>query len=578
MLNARLYRTSWIVAGVALLVALLTLEAPPASPESELPAGVDGVAALELARQLNGVAPERPPGSTADQRAARWVRARMEEVPSSGEVQTQEFVARTDSGRVTLQNLYLVVPGAGDGADRGGVLVVAPRDTPAGVRAGASGTALMLRAARLFATTAHSRPFLFVSTDGSTIGNAGMRWFLSRFSSFRIAAAVVLDDPGASIGNEVHLWSRGSDGAAALGLARIASDAAEPLTSDAEPSLGSQLLALAMPQSFGDQAPAVGAGIPAVTISNRRDSPLRAAPDPTPERMAQTGDALVRLLGAIDASTELPAPTRAIAIGGQELRPAVARVVLLLLALPVLAAAVDVFARMRRGHVPLAPGARALGGRIVPALAVVGVGYALVLGGLLPGTAAGAPPLPAAVPFDARSGLGLALAGAGAVVAWALMRRRGLGVEAPSEAAAALVVLAGLLVAAWIVRPFELVLVLPAAHAALLATAARRRAHVVALVFLALTPLLALVLTLAAQLDSNPLFASWYAFATSVAGARGPVGVILGPVLAACVWSIAALVVFRARKGLVVAAAPQRSSGASRRGRTRSPRPTADRW
>jgi hypothetical protein len=333
-----------------------------------------------------------------------------------------------------------------------------------------------------------------------------------------------------------------------------------------------------VPQTFGDQGPVVAEGISAVTISNRAESPLRAAPEATAERMTQTGNALMRLLGAVDTSLELPSPTRAIAFGGRDLRPAIARVILLLLALPVLVSAVDVVARMRRGHVPLAPGARALGGRIVPALVVVAAGYALVLAGLLPGTAAGAPPLPDDVPLDARAGLGLALVAAAAAVAWALMRRRGLGVSAPSEAAAALVVLAGLLVLAWIVRPYELVLVLPAAHAALLATAARHRAQVVALVLLAMTPLLALAIVLADHLDRNPLFASWYAYATSVAGARGPVGVVLGPVLAACVWSVAALVVFRARKGLVATGSRQPSRRGSRRDRTRAPRPASRRW
>ena len=65
-----------------------------------------------------------------------------------------------------------------------------------------------------------------------------------------------------------------------------------------------------------------------------------------------------------------------------------------------------------------------------------------------------------------------------------------------------------------------------------------------------------LVATVAAGLDSNPLFAGWYTFATSVSGVRGAVGFTLAALLSACLWALAALVVFRARKGLVVAGTP----------------------
>jgi hypothetical protein len=42
VLNLRLYRTCWLVAGVALVVALLTLQTPEAGPEASLPSTIDG--------------------------------------------------------------------------------------------------------------------------------------------------------------------------------------------------------------------------------------------------------------------------------------------------------------------------------------------------------------------------------------------------------------------------------------------------------------------------------------------------------------------------------------------------------
>ncbi len=552
MLNARLYRTSWIVAGVALIVALLTLEAPSATLEPKLPSAFDSASALRLSQQMAGVAPERPAGSEADSRAAEWVRARLAEIPRGGQVQTQEFVARTAAGRLTLRNLYLVVPGAGDGAGRGGILVVAPRDTPRGVRAGTSGTGVMIELATLMAKTSHRRPFLFVSTDGSTVGGAGMRWFLSRFSSFDIAGAVVLDDPATAVGDVITIWSLGTDGRSALDLARTAATTAAPARADPMPSFGQQLVNAAVPQTFGDQGPLVAAGIPAVTLSARSDSPLRRGPaDPTERRMQQVGDASFRLLAALDAAETIPGPTRAVTIGNKTLRGGIVRIALLLLAIPVLVASIDVLSRLRQGRIPVAPGFAALTVRVAPALAVVIVGYAMVLAGLLPGTAAGGLPQPQDVPLDATAGLGLALSGLAGVGALFAARRfiGRVGASPASEAAAALLLIALLLVVAWAVRPATLILALPVAHAALLATAASRRWAVAALAGIAILPLLILVASTAAILDRNPFFAAWYTFATSVSAVRGSVGVTLAALFAACFWALAVLVVFRARKG-----------------------------
>ena len=67
MLNARLYRTCWLVAGVALVVALLTLETPDPGPDPALPSAIDGQGTLLLGAELAGIAPERAAGSGPDQ-------------------------------------------------------------------------------------------------------------------------------------------------------------------------------------------------------------------------------------------------------------------------------------------------------------------------------------------------------------------------------------------------------------------------------------------------------------------------------------------------------------------------------
>jgi hypothetical protein len=90
---------------------------------------------------------------------------------------------------------------------------------------------------------------------------------------------------------------------------------------------------------------------------------------------------------------------------------------------------------------------------------------------------------------------------------------------------------------------------------------------VAALSGVALAPFAALAIATAGRLDSNPVFAVWYLAETSISGARGPWGVILGALIAACVWALGALVAFRIRKGGLAGEGP--------RGRVRRRRPRA---
>jgi hypothetical protein len=577
VLNARLYRTCWLVAGVALVVALLTLQTPDPGPEPALPSAVDGQLVLDLDRQLAGIAPERAPGTAPDLAAARWVQDQLSQVPgAAGRVQVQDLEARRDREAVRLQNVYLVVPGTGSGRPRAGIVVVAPRDTPAGVAAGTSSTAVLLRLAQASATTRHQRPHLFVSVDGSTIGNAGMRWFLERFSAVPLSAAIVLDAPGEATGDRVHLWDAGRTDRHALGLAAIAERSVERAGGRAElvRSVGGQLLRLGVPQTFGDQGAAIAAGLPAVTLSARAESPLREGREPTAERLELVANAANDLLGALDASATVPAADGSLLVADRVLRPTITRLALLLLALPVLVLALDAIMRSRRAGVPLGAGLRAVARRSLPLVAALMTAHLLVLAGLLPGTAAGSPPIPSAVPFDAGAGLAVALSLGAAALAWTAVRRRvrRRPTTPAAEGAAALAALAVLLLVMWVLSPYALILALPAAHAAVLATAARRGWHLPALALAGALPVLMLISQMGGLLDAGPVFAVWYLLETAATGARGATGLVLGVLLVACVWSLGALVAKRGVGGAGRRPRPRPGAGFTRPRLPRAPR------
>lgn len=577
MLNVRLYRTAWLVAGVALVVALLTLQSPDAGPQPLLPATIDGQGTLQLAKQLSSIAPERPAGSGPDLAAARFVQGQLAQVPGAAppggqksRVQVQDFQARRDGEPVDLQNVYLVVPGVADGRVPGGIVVVAPRDTPAGVSAGESSTAVLLRLARASGTTRHQRPHLFVSTDGSTIGNAGLRWFLKRFSAFPLSAVIVLDAPGEANGDRIHVWTAGRTGRQALGLGNIAERSVERVggRADGPPSFAGQLLRLAVPQTFGEQGAAIAAGLPAVTLSGRSESPLREGRPETAERLELVASAADDLLGALDAAPAVPAADGSLRFAGKFLRPTITRFALLLVMLPVLVLTLDIVARQRRAHVPLADGLRAVGLRVVPLGVALGVAHLLSLGDLLPQSAAGSPPLPANARFGALAGLAIILAAAAGYLGWRATRRaaRRIAASPTAEGTAALGVLAVLLLVLWLLSPYSLVLAVPAAHAALLATGARRPWHLPALAALAVLPVVALVFEMSGLLHSNAPFAVWYLIDTAASGSRGATGVLLAVLVIACIWSICVLVAEKAAKGGTVFGAPRG------RPRRRSPR------
>lgn len=573
MLNVRLYRTSWLVAGVALVVALLTLQAPDAGPEPLLPATIDGQGTLLLAKQFSSIAPERLPGSGPDLAAARFVQDQLAQVPGAADpgrqktrVQVQAFQARRDGEPVDLQNVYLVVPGVPDGRVPGAIVVVAPRDTPVGVAAGESSTAVLLRLARASATTRHQRPHLFVSTDGGTIGDAGLRWFLRRFSAFPLSAVVALDAPGEANGDRIHVWTAGRADRQSLGLGAIAERSVERVGGRPQgpPSFIGQLLRLAMPQTFGEQGAAIAAGLPAVTLSGRSESPLREGRPVTAERLELVANAADDLLGALDATPAIPTADGSLLFAGKFLRPTMARFALLLVLLPVLVLTLDIVARQRRARVPLGDGARAVALRVVPPAVALGVAHLLSLGGLLPRSAAGAPPLPADARFGALAGLALVLSVAAGWLGWRATRRaaRRIGASPAAEGTAALGVLAVLLLVLWAISPYSLVLAVPAAHAALLATGARRPWHLPALAAVALLPLLALVLQIAGILHANVPFTVWYLLDTAANGSRGAAGVVLAVLVVACVWSICALVAEKAAKGGLALAPRGRAPGA----------------
>jgi hypothetical protein len=562
MLNGRLYFQAWLVALVALLVAFLTLEPPEEPIRADQVATFNSSEATDAANDLAQVAPERTPGSPGAERAARWIEQRFRDLPDGGQrVATQSMVARAGGETTPLENVFFTLPASASTTSSRNIVIVAPRDAAAGVAGGTTSSAILVELARTAIRTAYRHTLIFLSVDGGTIGNAGTRWYLRSVDRKRIAGVIVLDAPGEGDGRTIHLWSTGA-GRQALGIRQLADQAVRSAGYQPSPlpPLRTQLLRLAVPETRGEQRAAIDLGVPAVTLANRDESTLPAGPAVIQrERIDAAGTAALSLINLLDARERANTPDAALAYAGKILRPAVGRLALLLLALPLLVMALDAAARARRGRIRVSSGLRAVAWRFAVPLAILLLAHLLGMWGIFRGPDIGRPPKVVDLHLDGQAVLGVILLALVAAVMWLWVRPRvvAIGANPSAEAAGALIWLALLTLVAWWVAPFSLVLILPAAHAALAATVVPRRWHIWALAGVALAVPIAIILMTAADIDRNPLFAVWYLCQTAVTGARGFAGPVLAVMVGVCVVSLSTLVVFRARKGLVAGRAPR---------------------
>ena len=491
-ISGRTYRGTWLLVAFPLLLAAFTVTRPAALPRPDLPAAFDTVGAEQLAIDLSTAAPDRAPGTAGATGAAQWFIDQLR--PYGFVVHRDRFEATVAGrGRMTFENLVAVVPGRSPST----ILVVAHRDNSGagtGANDNASGTAALIELARSYAspagastapstsrrvTPAHT--IAFVSTDGGALGGVGAEHFAAHSPLARDAAAVIDLDAIAGHG-PVRLELAGdrsqlpSTGLLATAAARILEQSGEH---PHRPSALRQLLDLAFPFSVYEQAPFLGRGISALTLTSGADRPPSEVGDTpgllhTPKsraRLTQIGRSAQQLLASLDQGLELAQGTTAyVWFGARVVRGWAIEIVLVAALLPFLAAAVDFFAFLRRRHVPLAPALRSLRTRIFFWLFVVLLFALFGLAGWWPHSSLRPPPLDAG-PGTEWPVLALVVLALLSTLGWFVARDRLLprrAVEREEELAghcAALLALALVALLVVATNAFALVFLLPSAHA-----------------------------------------------------------------------------------------------------------------
>jgi hypothetical protein len=492
--NGRLYRGTWLIVGLPLLVVAFSVARPQPLPAPVIPPTFDGQAAASLATDLSVSYPERFPGSVGALQAAAWYRDQL--APYGLPTRAEPFTAVVPGlGRLHLQNLVTRVPGRSDQT----IVVMAHRDddgTGPGANDNASGTAALIELARTYSvprepSTARLTPahtLLFVSTDGGAFGALGAAHFAAQAPERADVVAVIDLDaiagpgrPRLAIGGDTPRTASGT--LLETAAARIAKQVGR---GPARPSVLRQLIDLGFPYSLREQAPFISREIPAVTLTTGGDSPPPAAGD-TPgridvTRLGQLGRAAQDLLGTLDQGLEFAQGTSSyVYVGSRVIRGWAIELVLIAMLLPFFAAAVDLFARCRRRHIPIAPALRSYRSRLGFWLWLALLFELFGVVGLWPrGTARPLSPATHAARHWPIAGV-LLLTALG-LAGWLIARDRLLPrrVTRPEEEvaghAAALLSLGAVALLVVAANPFALLFVLPSLHAWLWLPNLRRRA------------------------------------------------------------------------------------------------------
>jgi hypothetical protein len=482
--NARLYRGTWLLVGVPLLIAAFSVRKaePLPSPQPALPPSFDRAGALGLARELSQLYPVRAPGTAGAVGAAHWLRSQL--APYGLRVVADRFTAGVPGrGTETLVNQVATVPGSSPDE----IAVMAHRDDGGGgpgANDNASGIAALIELARSYGTPVaapQARPvspvhtLVFVATDGGTFGALGARRFARTHRGHVLA---VIDLTALAGRGPPRLVLTGTE--PRLAGSRVVETAAERVLDQTgrRPQRSgalAQLIDLAFPFTLQEQGPLLAQGLPALTLTSGGERPPPAFSDQPdrldPVRLAQLGGAAQQLLRWLDSGAELAPGTSTYLYFGPRILPGWAIELILIAAFaPFLVAAVDLYARCRRRHIALGPALRSYRSRVGFWLWTAAIFLLFALAGVWP--AAPTVPLPPsaspATDWPVLGLLGLALLSG---VGWLVVRPRLLPtrpVAAADELAgtsAALLALAVLALLVVATNPFALLFLLPSLHA-----------------------------------------------------------------------------------------------------------------
>jgi hypothetical protein len=484
LVDLRIYRASLVVAVLALVVVMFSLQERPRPLSAPIaPDAFRGDAAWNEGKRLTDRFPERRPGSAGDAALGDLVESRFKALGL--ETSRDRFKAEWDGEDTSMSNVIGVLSANSDRQ----ILVVSHRD--AGGRPGASsamGTAALLELASALDGSSRRKTFVLVSTDGAAADSAGARRLADIYPDRdKLDAVLVLDDLAASESRHPFVvpWSTSSRrGSAQVLLTAEAALAREADVSAGSESAAGQFVRQAWPLTLREQGPLVARGMDAVSMTAHGELSPEPAADvldaTSPDRLGSFGRAAFAAALALDAAPAVDESPRRYILTGSHVIPGWAFTLLALgLVLPALVTALDAFARGRRRRLDMGGWTRWVLAGSIPFALTLAVTWVLELVDALPSTISEALS-PAAGPDFGEVGIALGALVATLVLGWLYLRPAVMGPAArklespgaPAEVALALLLSLEAL-ALCITNPFTALLLVPAAHLCLLAAVPR---------------------------------------------------------------------------------------------------------
>lgn len=553
VLDPRIYRAGFLPILFALVLVGFSLREPPRPLTASLaPDAFDGAAAFRQLDRLAAQAPLRRPGSPGDGLVAQRVEETLRR--NGFRVGVRRVAAETIDGERELRT----VVGERAGFSNRRILVIAHRDALGrGARAELSGTAALLELARVLGGRTLNRTLVLASTSGGTAGLAAAQRLAEEVGGSGsggagggpIDAVLVLGDMAGTRTDRPFVvpWSS-STALAPLVLRRTVESAvmSEVGLRPGGVRPGVQLARLAFPLTPGEQGPFDAHGIGAVLLSASGERAPAADAPVSPERLTAFGRAALRSVGALDDGGDLPGSEPYVTLERKVLPAWPVRLLAVALMLPVLLAAVDAFARVRRRRERVGRWLAWVATGTLPFLLAALLAIGLFRTGLI--EAPGGPVAGAASAPDAAALVGVAALW---LLAWLGLRRLLPRVIGPvgdpgagGAATAIVLLLCAVAIAVWIANPYASLVVIPALHLWLLAMAPEthlRRPAALALWAAGLLPALLVAYACARQLGLDPLGLAWMLLVLVAGGGISPLAVLAWSVALGC--TTAALVV-----------------------------------
>ena len=479
-ISGRLYRATWVLVALPLLVTAFTVSRPEPLPAATLPPSFDTASARQLTVDFATDNPIRRPGTLGARDATDWVSERL--AAYNLDIVKQTFDADIPGlGRVQLTNLIARPPTVpGQVRSSGEIVVVAHRDnlgTAPGANDNGSGTAALIELARNLSTVSLSHTVVFVSTDGGAFGNVGAAHLAGDPRFARNVLAVVNLNALAGLGPaRIELGGDAPRSPAAVLLATAeVSVAAQTGVRPAKPAPLDQLLDLGFPFNLYDHSPFLADHVSALTLTSAGDHPPEPGMDTVDaidtEKLGVLGRSAQALITSLDGAAEVARGTDSyLAVGGRLIRGFAIQFVLLVALLPVAVTTIDFTARLLRRGVSFGPALRGLRSRLLVWFWAGGLAVLFTIVGLFPSGGGRPLPLDSALaqnwPFGALLGL-LALSTLGWFLARIRLVRQGHVMREDELAGHAVMMLLLCVVAAVlaIVNPYSLLFLLPSMHA-----------------------------------------------------------------------------------------------------------------